>query len=184
MLFYALQEQKKALATPYFYLDFDRFKSINDSLGHEVGDHFLIKICQLIKGTVRNTDTFSRLGGDEFAIFMENITHRNQVTDALKRIQLALSKPINIDGHLLQASTSIGVALSDNENDKAYILLQQADAAMYEAKSTGRGQVKLFNNIMRKKLKTHADIENDLQHGIEHNEFELYFQPIFTIANM
>ncbi|CAI86257.1 GGDEF domain-containing protein [Pseudoalteromonas sp. HL-AS2] len=177
-----LARAKKGTSHALLYLDFDRFKSINDSLGHEVGDHFLIKICQLIKGTVRNTDTFSRLGGDEFAIFMENITHRNQVTDALKRIQLALSKPINIDGHLLQASTSIGVALSDNENDKAYILLQQADAAMYEAKSTGRGQVKLFNNIMRKKLKTHADIENDLQHGIEHNEFELYFQPIFTIA--
>ena len=113
---------------------------------------------------------------------MENITHKNQVNEALNRIKNALSKPLNIDNHLLQASTSIGVAYTDNVNDKAYILLQQADAAMYEAKSTGRGQVKFFNNTMRKKLKTHADIENDLQHGIEHNEFELYFQPIFTIT--
>ena len=151
-------------------------------LGHEVGDHFLIKICDLIKSTVRGTDTFARLGGDEFAIFMENITHKNQVNEALNRIKSALSKPINVDSHLLQASTSIGIAYTDNINDKAYILLQQADAAMYEAKSTGRGQVKFFNNTMRKKLKTHADIENDLQHGIEHNEFELYFQPIFTIT--
>jgi diguanylate cyclase (GGDEF)-like protein len=178
-----LSRAKKGTSHALLYLDFDRFKSINDALGHEVGDHFLIKICQLIKHTIRSTDTFSRLGGDEFAIFMENITHRNQVNEALKRIQVALENPINIDGHLLQASTSIGVAYSESADDKAYRLLQQADAAMYEAKSSGRGQVRFFNNIMRKKLKNHADIENDLQHAIEHNEFELYYQPIFTIAN-
>ncbi|NMR26617.1 EAL domain-containing protein [Pseudoalteromonas sp. NEC-BIFX-2020_015] len=165
------------------YLDLDRFKSINDSLGHEVGDHFLIAICKSIKATIRNTDTFARLGGDEFSILMENITHKNQVTEALKRIKKALAEPLNIDGHLLQASTSIGVAFCDNKNDKAYKLLQHADAAMYEAKSNGRSQVRFFNNTMRKKLKSHADIENDLQHGIEHNEFELYFQPIFTIGD-
>ena len=163
------------------YLDLDRFKSINDSLGHEVGDHFLITICAAIKKSIRNTDTFARLGGDEFAIFMENITHKNQVNEALRRIKKSLAKPLNIDGHLLQASTSIGVAFSEHDDDKAFELLQQADAAMYEAKSSGRGKVKFFNNTMRKKLKTHADIENDLQQGIEQNEFELYFQPIFDI---
>ncbi|WP_193154605.1 bifunctional diguanylate cyclase/phosphodiesterase [Pseudoalteromonas aliena] len=177
-----LARAKKGTCHALMYLDFDRFKSINDSLGHEVGDHFLIKICELIKSTVRSTDTFARLGGDEFAIFMENITHKNQVNEALRRIQTVLSKPLNVDGHLLQASTSIGIAYSDKVDDEAYVLLQQSDAAMYEAKSTGRGQVKFFNNTMRKKLKTHADIENDLQHAIEHNEFELYFQPIFTIS--
>ena len=178
-----LARAKKGTSNALLYLDFDRFKSINDSLGHEVGDHFLIKICELIKSTIRNTDTFARLGGDEFAIFMENITHRNQVNEALTRIEVILSKPINVNGHLLQASTSIGIAYNDNTSDKAYKLLQQADAAMYEAKSSGRGQVKFFNNAMRQKLKTHADIENDLQHAIEHNEFELYFQPIFTISS-
>ncbi|HCP97631.1 MAG TPA: bifunctional diguanylate cyclase/phosphodiesterase [Pseudoalteromonas sp.] len=176
-----LNRAKKGTFHALLYLDFDRFKSINDSLGHEVGDHFLIAICKLITQTVRNTDTFSRLGGDEFAIFMENLSHRDQVNDALTRIKTALSEPVNIDGHLLQPSTSIGVAFSDNVDDEAFVLLQQSDAAMYEAKSSGRGQVKFFNNVMRNKLKMHADLENDLQHGIEHNEFELYFQPIFTI---
>ena len=176
-----LNRAKKSTFHALLYLDFDRFKSINDSLGHEVGDHFLIAICKLITKTVRNTDTFSRLGGDEFAIFMENLSHRDQVNVALTRIKTALSEPVNIDGHLLQPSTSIGVAFSDNVNDEAFVLLQQSDAAMYEAKSSGRGQVKFFNNVMRNKLKTRADLENDLQHGIEHNEFELYFQPIFTI---
>lgn len=178
-----LAREPKKVSHCLLYLDFDRFKSINDSLGHEVGDHFLIAICELIKGTIRNTDTFARLGGDEFAIFMENISHKNQVNEALKRIEAALSLPINVDGHLLQASTSIGVAFTQSSDDKAYQLLQHADAAMYEAKSTGRGQVRFFNGTMRKKLKTHADIENDLQHGIEHNEFELYYQPIFTIQS-
>lgn len=177
-----LTRAKRGTGHALLYLDFDRFKSINDSLGHEVGDHFLIKICELIKSTVRNTDTFARLGGDEFAIFMENITHRNQVNEALSRIKSVLAKPIDVNGHLLQASTSIGIAFTYDASEKAYILLQQADAAMYEAKSSGRGQIKYFNNTMRKKLKTHADIENDLQHGIAQNDFELYFQPIFTIA--
>ncbi|KAF7766102.1 hypothetical protein PUND_a1878 [Pseudoalteromonas undina] len=176
-----LNRARKGTFHALLYLDFDRFKSINDSLGHEVGDHFLIAICKLITQTVRNTDTFSRLGGDEFAIFMENLSHRDQVNDALTRIKAALSEPVNIDGHLLQPSTCIGVAFSDSVDDEAFVLLQQSDAAMYEAKSSGRGQVKFFNNVMRNKLKTHADLENDLQHGIEHNEFELYFQPIFTI---
>ena len=131
------------------YLDFDRFKSINDSLGHEVGDHFLVKICELILGTIRNTDTFARLGGDEFAIFMENITDKQQIKDALERIQQVLAEPLDIDGHLLQASTSIGVAFCGSSRDQAYKLLQHADAAMYEAKSSGRGKVKFFNNTMR-----------------------------------
>ncbi len=178
-----LAREPKKVSHCLLYLDFDRFKSINDSLGHEVGDHFLISICQAIKATIRNTDTFARLGGDEFAIFMENISHKNQVNEALKRISAALEAPLNIDGHLLQASTSIGVAFTQTSEDKAYKLLQHADAAMYEAKSSGRGQVRFFNGTMRKKLKTHADIENDLQHGIEHNEFELYYQPIFTIQS-
>ncbi|QUI64190.1 EAL domain-containing protein [Pseudoalteromonas sp. A22] len=164
------------------YLDLDRFKSINDSLGHDVGDHFLIAIVEMINGCIRKTDTFARLGGDEFAIFMENVQDRQQVTLLLDRITTAITKPLHIDGHVLQASGSIGVAFTDNESDSAIHLLQQADAAMYEAKSSGRGQVCYFNNAMRKRLKQQADIENDLQHGIKNNEFALYYQPIFSLT--
>ncbi|OHU86736.1 MULTISPECIES: EAL domain-containing protein [Pseudoalteromonas] len=163
------------------YLDFDRFKSINDALGHDVGDRFLVAIVNMIKGCIRRTDTFARLGGDEFAIFIENVKDKEQVSLALERINEAIAKPLYIDGHVLQASTSIGVAFTDDATDNAITLLQQADAAMYEAKSRGRGQVCYFNNAMRKKLKRQADIENDLQHGIQNNEFELYFQPIFAL---
>ncbi|MBQ4833265.1 GGDEF domain-containing protein [Pseudoalteromonas sp. MMG010] len=178
-----LSRAKKGTFHALVYLDLDRFKSINDSLGHVVGDHFIINVCELIKDKVRNTDTFSRLGGDEFAILMENLTHKNQVNEALTRFQNALKEPVNVNGHLLQASASFGVALSENTTDKAYMLLQQADAAMYEAKSSGRGQVKFFNSSMRQKLKSNADIENDLQSAIEKNEFELYYQPLFKISD-
>lgn len=163
------------------YLDLDRFKSINDALGHDVGDHFLIAIVNAIQSSIRRTDTFARLGGDEFAIFMENVQDKQQVETALERINSAIAKPLHIDGHILQASGSIGVAFTNEATDSAIGLLQQADAAMYEAKSSGRGRVRYFNNAMRKKLKRQADIENDLQHGIKNDEFELYFQPIFTL---
>lgn len=163
------------------YLDFDRFKAINDSLGHEIGDAFLINICKTISSCIRQMDTFARLGGDEFAILMENVSDRAQVDEAIHRIQIALKEPMNIAGHVLQASTSIGVALCENPSDKPFTVLQQADAAMYEAKSLGRGQVQFFNEAMRQKLKTNADIENDLQAGISNDEFELYFQAIFDI---
>jgi diguanylate cyclase (GGDEF)-like protein len=165
------------------YLDLDRFKSINDSLGHDVGDHFLIAIVEMIKSCIRKTDTFARLGGDEFAIFMENVQDKHQVELALERITNAIAKPLHIDGHVLQASSSIGVAFTESAQDNAISLLQQADAAMYEAKSRGRGQVCYFNNAMRRKLKRQADIENDLQHGIKNNEFELFFQPIFALQD-
>ncbi|WP_419149578.1 bifunctional diguanylate cyclase/phosphodiesterase [Pseudoalteromonas 'SMAR'] len=163
------------------YLDLDRFKSINDSLGHDVGDHFLIAIVNIIDGCIRKTDTFARLGGDEFAIFMEHVSDKQQVSTLLARITRAIAKPIHVDGHVLQASGSIGVAFTDDATDSAINLLQQADAAMYEAKSSGRGQICFFNNAMRKRLKQRADIENDLQHGIKNNEFTLYFQPIFSL---
>ncbi|RJE73775.1 diguanylate phosphodiesterase [Pseudoalteromonas sp. MSK9-3] len=163
------------------YLDLDRFKSINDALGHDVGDHFLVAIVNVIKGSIRRTDIFARLGGDEFAIFMENVHDKQQVDIALERINNAIAKPLQIDGHILQASGSIGAAFTSDATDNAITLLQQADAAMYEAKSSGRGRVCYFNNAMRKKLKRQADIENDLQSGIKNHEFELYFQPIFTL---
>ncbi|RXF05840.1 EAL domain-containing protein [Pseudoalteromonas sp. PS5] len=163
------------------YLDLDRFKSINDSLGHDVGDHFLIAIVEKVGTCIRKTDTFARLGGDEFAIFLENVSDKKQVSVLLDRITKAITKPLHIDGHVLQASASIGVAFTDKDSDSAINLLQQADAAMYEAKSSGRGQVCYFNNAMRKRLKQQADIENDLQHGIKNNEFALYYQPIFSL---
>ncbi|MEJ6473581.1 bifunctional diguanylate cyclase/phosphodiesterase [Pseudoalteromonas piscicida] len=165
------------------YLDLDRFKSINDSLGHDVGDHFLIAIVEKINACIRKTDTFSRLGGDEFAIFIENVKDKQQVAILLDRITKAITKPLHIDGHVLQASGSIGVAFTDKESDSAINLLQQADAAMYEAKSSGRGQICYFNNAMRKRLKQQADIENDLQHGIKNDEFTLYYQPIFSLTS-
>lgn len=163
------------------YLDFDRFKIINDTLGHQVGDKFLIQICLLISSCIRQSDTLARLGGDEFAILMEDIHSQNEVKLLVERIHLALKEPIEIDGNLLQGSTSIGIAFACHETDAAYKILQRADAAMYEAKSLGRGQVQYFSESMRAKLKGAALLETDIQRGIQQHEFELYYQPIFRI---
>lgn len=165
------------------YLDFDRFKIINDTLGHQVGDKFLIEICTIIQSCIRQIDTLARLGGDEFAILVEDIQSTHEVESLVKRIQKALEDPIEIDGNLLQGSTSIGVAFACHETDIAYKILQRADAAMYEAKSLGRGQVQFFSESMRQKLKGAALLETDIQRAIQHNEFELYYQPIFRIAD-
>ena len=163
------------------YLDFDRFKIINDTLGHQIGDKFLVKICNIIAGCIREIDTFARLGGDEFAILLCNIFGEEDVNPVIERISLALKDPILIDDHLLQASTSIGVAFANKESDEAYKILQRADAAMYQAKSLGRGKVQFFNDTIRQKLKGAALLESDIQNGMLNNEFELFYQPIFTI---
>lgn len=165
------------------YLDFDRFKMINDTLGHQVGDKFLVKICQIINECIRETDTFARLGGDEFAILLCDIFGAEDVTPVIERIKLALKEPILIDEHLLQASTSIGVAFANKHTDQAYKILQRADAAMYQAKSLGRGKVQFFNDTMRQKLKGAALLESDIQNGMLKHEFALFYQPIFAIQS-
>ncbi len=176
-----LARQDEGQVHALLYLDFDRFKIINDTLGHQVGDKFLIEICRLIKTCIREMDTFARLGGDEFAILVENISDQNTVAELIARIQTVLEEPLIIDEHILQASTSTGVAFANKATDEAYKILQRADAAMYEAKSLGRGQVQFFNESMREKLKGAALIERDIQNGIANDEFELYYQPIFAL---
>jgi len=164
------------------YLDFDRFKIINDTLGHQVGDQFLITICKTINENIRQIDTFARLGGDEFAILMEDLDSETQVTNLVSRIKNSLSEPLVVDGHILKASTSIGISYALNSADLAYQVLQCADTAMYEAKSLGRGQFQIFNESMRKKMKGAAILETDIQNAIQNHEFELFFQPIFEIS--
>jgi len=164
------------------YLDFDRFKIINDTLGHQVGDQFLITICKTINKNIRQVDTFARLGGDEFAILMEDLDSESQVTNLIERIKASLSEPLIVDGHILKASTSIGISYALNSTDLAYQVLQCADTAMYEAKSLGRGQSQVFNESMRKKMKGAAILETDIQNAMQNNEFELFYQPIFEVS--
>ena len=164
------------------YLDFDRFKIINDTLGHQVGDQFLITICNTINKNIRQVDTFARLGGDEFAILMEDLDSESQVTNLIERIKDSLSEPLIVDGHILKASTSIGISYAINSTYLAYQVLQCADTAMYEAKSLGRGQSQVFNESMRNKMKGASILETDIQNAMQNHEFELFYQPIFEVA--
>ncbi len=163
------------------FLDLDRFKQINDSLGHDVGDHLLVMVSRRLRSCVRSTDTVSRLGGDEFAIVVEGVTHVDQIVSMARKIINAFVTPFNLEKHELHSSTSIGIALGPNDDDDVDALIKDADIAMYHAKDLGRNNYKFYSAEMAKQVAEHMALENKLRHAFEHNEFFLLYQPIVDI---
>jgi len=136
------------------FLDLDRFKNINDSLGHLVGDRLLIAIAQKLAAILRPGDTVARLGGDEFAILLEDIKHVSDATRIAERIQQQLSLPLNLDGHEVFTTVSIGIALSTHGYSNAEEILRDADTAMYRAKGLGKARYEIFNKAMHERVFT------------------------------
>lgn len=165
------------------FLDLDRFKVINDSLGHMVGDQLLIALTQRLKRCLRGSDTFARLGGDEFVVLLENIEGDNDVIQVVQRIQQELKLPFNINEHEIFASTSIGVILSTTAYTQAEELLRDADIAMYKAKAQGRGCHQVFDISMHSQAVALMQLETDLQRAILNQEFQLYYQPIVSLRS-
>ena len=163
------------------YLDLDRFKTVNDTLGHQVGDQLLIHVCQRISKFIRSADTFARLGGDEFAILMEDLQHPQLAEQVAERISNAFNEPLTIDGNLIQTSSSIGITFVTSDSIRPYELLQQADSAMYRAKHLGRGRYQVFDESMRQQMIGTAMLEGDIRQAIKDQAFVLYYQPIFHI---
>ncbi|QIR35364.1 EAL domain-containing protein [Tolypothrix sp. PCC 7910] len=166
------------------FLDLDRFKIINDSLGHLKGDQFLISIARILENCIRATDIAARLGGDEFTILLEEI---QDVADAIKvaeRIQQELRSPLKLDGQEVFTSASIGIALSSTLNyEQPEQLLRDADTAMYQAKALGKSRYALFHPEMYATALTRLQLEADLRRAIEHQEFQLYYQPIVSLTS-
>ncbi|BAY32386.1 diguanylate cyclase/phosphodiesterase with PAS/PAC sensor(s) [Nostoc carneum NIES-2107] len=166
------------------FLDLDRFKIINDSLGHLKGDQFLISIARILEACIRATDMAARLGGDEFTILLEEI---QDVADAIKvaeRIQQELRSPLNLDGQEVFTSASIGIALSSTLNyEQPEQLIRDADTAMYQAKALGKSRYALFHPEMYATALTRLQLEANLRRAIEHQEFQLYYQPIVSLTN-
>lgn len=166
------------------FLDLDRFKIINDSLGHLKGDQFLISIARILEACIRATDMAARLGGDEFTILLEEI---QDVADAIKvaeRIQQELRSPLNLDGQEVFTSASIGIALSSTLNyEQPEQLLRDADTAMYQAKALGKSRYALFHPEMYATALTRLQLEANLRRAIENQEFQLYYQPIISLTN-
>jgi len=165
------------------FLDIDRFKVINDSLGHNVGDQLLIAFARRVSSCLRSCDTVARLGGDEFTILLEDPQEPDDANTVANRILDVLKKPFVIDSHEVFVSTSIGIALSSPDYTRPQDVLRDADTAMYRAKAKGKSCYQIFDAGMHARAVQVLQIENDLRRAIDRNEFELHYQPIMKIGS-
>lgn len=165
------------------FLDIDRFKVINDSLGHAVGDRMLAAIGQRLQAGLRTGDTVARLGGDEFLILLEDLRQPGDAMMCAERLQQSLSGLFHIDGHEIHASASIGIALNHGDYQRAEDMLRDADIAMHQAKARGKDYpYVLFDPAMHNRLIMLMRLEFDLRRALERQEFQVFYQPIINLA--
>ena len=164
-------------------LDLDRFKVVNDTLGHEIGDCLLRAVASRLRESVRPMDTVARWGGDEFIILLEGIHTINEASYIAQRINQELSKPFKIQNHELLSNASIGIVLSSTDYEEADEIIRDADIAMYRAKARGKNCSEVFNPFLREEILTNSKIENELRTAIEQNELVVYYQPIVSLTN-
>ena len=162
-------------------LDLDRFKKVNDTLGHMAGDELLCHVSDILEKCVRSVDTAARLGGDEFALILEEFLTKQDVLHILDRIHSLLGEPIEIMGSTIHAAASMGIVLSTEHYTSAEDLLRDADIAMYRAKEH-RKPYEFFSQDMQKELLEIMEIESSLKEALKNNELQLYYQPIVTLA--
>ena len=165
------------------FLDLDRFKVINDSLGHLVGDELLIQVGKRLGHSMRANDTVSRLGGDEFAVLLEDINGIEEARAAAHRIRESLSEPFAIRDREIFTSTSVGIAVGHAGYESPDEILRDADAAMYHAKSRGRSREVFFDKSMRQKALDLLEIESELRRTIENDSMDMAFQPLINLEN-
>jgi diguanylate cyclase (GGDEF)-like protein/PAS domain S-box-containing protein len=165
------------------YLDIDRFKLVNDSLGHSAGDGLLVAFANRIKDSLREIDILARFGGDEFVILLEEIENSEYANSVADRLQQELKRPFKLEGKEVFAPASFGVVLITNNYDQPEDIIRDADAAMYHAKENGKAQYKVFDKTLHKKALHLLQRETDLRKSIHKNEFENHYQPIVDLRN-
>jgi diguanylate cyclase (GGDEF)-like protein/PAS domain S-box-containing protein len=163
------------------YLDLDQFKTVNDTLGHPIGDKLLISVADRLRNQLSDRDHVARLGGDEFAVLLAGRTTAAQAADLANRIISAIGEPFDISGQFIFIGVSIGIAMAPVDADDADLLMKHADMALYRAKQDGRNVYRFFETAMDKEMQTRRELEIDLRHALVNEEFQVHYQPLFNL---
>ena len=179
---HARKERRKSSLFGVMLLDIDRFKLVNDNLGHTVGDQFLCQVAGRLIACIRPGDTVARLGGDEFAILLEDLNGPAEAKAVAERLLEDLAVPFQLQEHKIATSASFGIALADPRRERAEELLRDADTAMYAARKLGKGRWEMFDPHMHKSTLAHLELEADLRAALERQEFLIHYQPIVDLT--
>ena len=171
------QARRSRKVAALLFIDLDRFKNVNDSLGHHVGDGLLRAVAGRLVACVRGTDTVARMGGDEFVVVLTELRRAEDAGHVAQKVLAALPQPIDIDGHELRVTPSIGICLYPHDGEDVETLMRNADAAMYHAKETGRNNFQFFTRQMNTAANQRLLLEKDLRLALEREEFTIYYQP-------
>jgi diguanylate cyclase (GGDEF)-like protein len=177
----ALRRQRRSETVAVLSLDLDRFKNVNDTLGHPVGDLLLQAAADRMRSCVRSEDLVARLGGDEFAIVQVSSTQTSDVSALAARLIEVVGAPYDLDGHQVNVGASVGIAIAPTDGDKPDQLMKSADLALYRAKADGGGDYRFFEVEMDARMQARRALELDLRKAIVNGEFELYYQPIIDV---
>ncbi len=176
-----MRRHNKKLAV--LFLDLDRFKEINDTLGHDAGDALLTEAAARLKSTVRESDTVARIGGDEFNLILSDIDRPEYASEVGCKLLNEIRKPFKINGHAINVSTSIGISVFPDDGEDGETLLRFADIAMYHAKDKGRNNLQFYNPVINTRSVERMKFENSLRQALERNEFRLYYQPLVNVKS-
>ena len=171
------RSQRKSMPLAVLFIDLDRFKSVNDTLGHDIGDSVLIEVAERLRSNLRIGDYSGRWGGDEFVVCLEDFGEMNNAAAAAQKLLIVLSEKFEFGQSEIYATPSIGIALCPDSGEDAERLVKAADIAMYEAKKRGGGRFQYYSNALNTKLAQREELEVGLRHALVRNEFVLHYQP-------